>query len=256
MRDDFYTALSEFASCLKVALQSATFFEDTSFSDMDRQHYKETLKQFSSLRQLVKQDAGETIDYDQYGEPQKLLKKTPECAELGINYQKISDAAIDDKTLPYKISEKINGYNNKIIKLKLIQKASEKKQLTSDELLEIYFDTSKSLRRKFLDRDLSDEEIAKITGHQNFKRFLKWVTFDREAKNLSKSLAKIDCSRTEDPDALFLLGLLKIKTSNTQAGCFKKSALMSKKQADKDRGFFWEYLADGNTDTSNIYASA
>lgn len=182
------------------------------------------------------------------GEPQKLLKKTPECAELGINYQKISDAAIDDKTLPYKISEKINGYNNKIIKLKLIQKASEKKQLTSDELLEIYFDTSKSFRRKFLDRDLSDEEIAKITGHQNFKRFLKWVTFDREAKNLSKSLAKIDCSRTEDPDALFLLGLLKIKTSNTQAGCFKKSALMSKKQADKDRGFFWEYLADGNTE--------
>ena len=182
------------------------------------------------------------------GEPQKLLKKTPECAELGINYQKISDAAIDDKTLPYKISEKINGYNNKIIKLKLIQKASEKKQLTSDELLEIYFDTSKSFRRKFLDRDLSDEEIAKITGHQNFKRFLKWVTFDREAKNLSKSLAKIDCSRTEDPDALFLLGLLKIKTSNTQTGCFKKSALMSKKQADKDRGFFWEYLADGNTE--------
>ncbi len=162
------------------------------------------------------------------GEPQKLLKKTPECAELGINYQKISDAAIDDKTLPYKISEK--------------------KQLTSDELLEKYFDTSKSFRRKFLDRDLSDEEIAKITGHQNFKRFLKWVTFDREAKNLSKSLAKIDCSRTEDPDALFLLGLLKIKTSNTQAGCFKKSALMSKKQADKDRGFFWEYLADGNTE--------
>ena len=49
------------------------------------------------------------------GEPQKLLKKTPECAELGINYQKISDAAIDDKTLPDKISEKINGYNNKII---------------------------------------------------------------------------------------------------------------------------------------------
>ncbi|MHA3091000.1 type I restriction endonuclease subunit R [Acinetobacter brisouii] len=76
VRDDFYEALTEFASCLKVALQSATFFEDTSFSDLDRQHYKETVKQFSSLRQLAKQDAGETVDYDQYAEQvKKLLDK-------------------------------------------------------------------------------------------------------------------------------------------------------------------------------------
>lgn len=76
VRDDFYEALTEFASCLKVALQSATFFEDKSFTDLDRQHYKETVKQFSSLRQLVKQDAGETVDYDQYAEQvKKLLDK-------------------------------------------------------------------------------------------------------------------------------------------------------------------------------------
>ncbi|QEY58596.1 type I restriction endonuclease subunit R [Pseudomonas sp. C27(2019)] len=76
VRDDFYEALSAFASCLKVALQSATFFEDTSFSDEDRQHYKETVKQLSSLRQLVQQDAGERIDYDEYAEQvKKLLDK-------------------------------------------------------------------------------------------------------------------------------------------------------------------------------------
>lgn len=76
VRDDFYAALTQFASCLKIALQSATFFEDKSFSDQDRQHYKETVKQFSSLRQLVQQDAGEKIDYDQYAEQvKKLLDK-------------------------------------------------------------------------------------------------------------------------------------------------------------------------------------
>ncbi|WP_180048455.1 MULTISPECIES: type I restriction endonuclease subunit R [unclassified Acinetobacter] len=76
VRDDFYEALTEFASCLKVALQSATFFEDKSFTDLERQHYKETVKQFSSLRQLVKQDAGETVDYDQYAaQVKKLLDK-------------------------------------------------------------------------------------------------------------------------------------------------------------------------------------
>lgn len=76
VREDFYEALTAFASCLKVALQSATFFEDKSFSEQDRCHYKETVKQFSSLRQLVQQDAGEKIDYDEYAEQvKKLLDK-------------------------------------------------------------------------------------------------------------------------------------------------------------------------------------
>lgn len=76
VREDFYEALTAFASCLKVALQSATFFEDQSFSELDRHHYKETLKQLSSLRQLVQQDAGEKVDYDEYAlQVKKLLDK-------------------------------------------------------------------------------------------------------------------------------------------------------------------------------------
>lgn len=76
VREDFYEALSNFASCLKVALQSATFFEDKSFTDADRRHYKETVKQLSNLRQLVKQDTGERVDYDAYAEQvKKLLDK-------------------------------------------------------------------------------------------------------------------------------------------------------------------------------------
>lgn len=54
-------------------MQSATFFDDKSFTDKDRLHYKETIKQLTSLRQLVKQDAGETIDYDEYAEQVKKL---------------------------------------------------------------------------------------------------------------------------------------------------------------------------------------
>ena len=76
VREDFYEALSEFSSCLKVALQSATFFEDTSFTDADRSHYKETVKQLSSLRQLAMQDAGESVNYDEYAQQvKKLLDK-------------------------------------------------------------------------------------------------------------------------------------------------------------------------------------
>lgn len=76
VRDDFYERLTEFAACLKVALQSVTFYDDKSFTDENRLHYKETVKQMSSLRQLVKQDAGETIDYDEYAEQvRKLMDK-------------------------------------------------------------------------------------------------------------------------------------------------------------------------------------
>lgn len=73
VREDFYEALTQFSSCLKIALQSATFYEDKSFSDEDRRHYKETVKQFSSLRQLAKQDAGETVQYDEYADQIKKL---------------------------------------------------------------------------------------------------------------------------------------------------------------------------------------
>jgi type I restriction enzyme, R subunit len=76
IREDFYEALTAFSNCLKIALQSATFFQDKSFTDTDRKHYKETVKQFSSLRQLAKQDAGETVQYDEYADQvKKLLDK-------------------------------------------------------------------------------------------------------------------------------------------------------------------------------------
>jgi type I restriction enzyme R subunit len=108
VRDDFYDALTAFTTCLKVALQSATFYEDKSFSDDDRKHYKETVKQFSSLRQLVKRDAGETIDYDEYADQvRKLMDKhvvgvevrDPEGVyEVGKMGQQKPESWSDDKT--------------------------------------------------------------------------------------------------------------------------------------------------------------
>lgn len=72
-RDAFYERLTGFATCLKVALQSATFYEDSAFTEDDRRHYKETLKQLTGLRQVVQQDAGERVDYDAYTEQVKKL---------------------------------------------------------------------------------------------------------------------------------------------------------------------------------------
>ena len=66
-RDDFYAVLTAFASCLKVALQSASYFEDKSF-DSKRALYKNTLKMMTELRKQVREDAEETVDYDEYAE--------------------------------------------------------------------------------------------------------------------------------------------------------------------------------------------
>ncbi len=71
-RDDFYSALTAFSNCMKVALQSATYFEDKSF-DNKRDLYKRDLKAFVDLRKQVREDADETINYDEYAEDIRSL---------------------------------------------------------------------------------------------------------------------------------------------------------------------------------------
>ncbi|MDF4931492.1 HsdR family type I site-specific deoxyribonuclease [Vibrio parahaemolyticus] len=71
-REDFYSALTLFANCLKVALQSATYFDDKSFDDK-RDLYKKTLKSMSELRKQVREDAEETVNYDEFAESIRAL---------------------------------------------------------------------------------------------------------------------------------------------------------------------------------------
>jgi len=65
-RDDFYKALTEFGLCLKIALSSHGFFEDSQFSEERIRTYKQHLKFFIEVRATAKRDAQETIDYSAY----------------------------------------------------------------------------------------------------------------------------------------------------------------------------------------------
>ena len=65
-REDFYQALTEYGMCLKVALSSRSFFEDTAFSEEDIAHYKRVLQWYSELRKVARQDAQEIVDYSAY----------------------------------------------------------------------------------------------------------------------------------------------------------------------------------------------
>lgn len=66
MRDDFQQALTDFGLCLQTALSSRSFFEDQSFTEAQIARYKEDLKFFIELRQIVRRDAMETVDYSVY----------------------------------------------------------------------------------------------------------------------------------------------------------------------------------------------
>jgi len=74
-RDDFYSILTAFSNCMKVALQSASYFDDKSFENK-RDLLKRDLKAFVDLRKQVREDANESINYDEYAEDiSRLLDK-------------------------------------------------------------------------------------------------------------------------------------------------------------------------------------
>lgn len=172
VRDDFYEALSEFSSCLKVALQSATFFEDTSFSDNDRQHYKETVKQFSSLRQLVKQDSGETINYDDYAvQVKKLLDKHV----VGVDVREPSGTyevgKMGSKPKPEDWSEEKTRNETDIIKTRIARMIEQ--ELRDDPYAQEAF--SKLLREAIA-------EAEKLFDHP-LKQYLLFHEFEQNVQN-------------------------------------------------------------------------
>jgi type I restriction enzyme R subunit len=73
VREDFYEALTTFGMCLKVALASRSFFWDGSVGEGQIATYKRDLKFFTSLRQMAKQDAQETVDFSAYEEQIRKL---------------------------------------------------------------------------------------------------------------------------------------------------------------------------------------
>ncbi len=172
VREDFYEALTAFASCLKVALQSATFFEDKSFSDQDHRHYKETVKQFSSLRQLVQQDAGEKIDYDEYAEQvKKLLDKHVvgvEVKEPGGVYEV---GKMGQKQQPEDWSEDKTRNETDIIKTRVTRMIEQ--ELRDDPYAQEAF--SKLLRQAI-------EETEKLFDHP-LKQYMLFREFEEQVQD-------------------------------------------------------------------------
>lgn len=151
VRDTFYDRLTSFSSCLKVALQSASFFEDKSFTEDTRKHYKETLKQLSSLRQIAQQDAGERVDYDAYS---LQIKKLMDRHVVGIE--------VRQPTGVYEVGK---------------MGSSQKPENWSDEKTRNETDIIKTRIAKKIEQDLRDDPYAQ----EVFSSLLKKAIEEAEA---------------------------------------------------------------------------
>lgn len=175
-RDDFYSALTAFSNCMKVALQSATYFDDKSFDGSpqakgSRLHYKQTLKMFSDLRKQVREDANETVDYDEYAEDVRQLLdkhiagieiKEPEGAYLvgnlgkDIKPQDLTDDEARNQT------DKITGRITKMIE----------QDLADDPYAQEYF--SNLLKKAIAD--------TKAMFDAPVKQYILFADFEQEVK--------------------------------------------------------------------------
>jgi type I restriction enzyme R subunit len=215
-RDEYYDALTTFSNCMKVALQSATFFDDKSFDGSaadkgSREHLKATLKMFVNLRKLVREDANETVDYDEYAEDvRQLLDKhiagirinEPEGAYLVGNLGKDvkpQDASSlemsDDEARNQK--DKITGRVTKMIE----------QDLADDPYAQEYF--SKLLKKAI--------EEAKAMFDAPVKQYILFADFEQEVKARKvEGMPKVftDAEGNQNKHAQAYFGLFKLLIQN------------------------------------------
>lgn len=171
VREDFYEALTAFGTCLKVALQSATFYEDTAFTEADRRHYKDTLKDLSSLRQMVKRDAGEVVNYDEYAEQvRKLLDKHVVGVEVREPKGVYEVGRMGAKQNPEEWSEEKTRNETDIIKTRVAKTIEQ--ELGDDPYAKEAF--SKLLRKAI-------EEAEQLFDHP-LKQYMLFHEFEQKLK--------------------------------------------------------------------------
>tara|TARA_Y100001960_G_scaffold123322_1_gene131506 strand:- start:497 stop:1300 length:804 start_codon:yes stop_codon:yes gene_type:complete len=156
---------------MKVALQSATYFEDKSFESR-RELFKNNLKMFVALRKQVREDANETIDYDEYAEDIKSLLdkhiagieiKEPDGAYLVGNLGKnVKPTDMTDDEARNQ-TDKITGRITKMIE----------QDLADDPYAQEYF--SKLLKKAI--------EDAKAMFDAPVKQYILFADFEQDVKD-------------------------------------------------------------------------
>ncbi|MDX4026368.1 transglycosylase SLT domain-containing protein [Aliarcobacter skirrowii] len=112
------------------------------------------------------------------------------------------------------------------------------------KFIEFFFATSGQDRLKYFNRKLTKELLENIVLDRDFDKFLRVVIFNKEYKNIQKSLYILNENQNLTAYNSFLLGINEVNHNNSKLAnnFFKISYKKSFLRSQKDNALFWLYL--------------
>ncbi len=204
-REDFYQALTEFGMCLRVALGSRSFFEDGSISEEQIAAYKKDLKFFTNLRQIVRQDAQETVDFTAY---EDQIRKLVDRYVIGEDIQSAEGVLIVNdlgKQAPPETWSPEKTRNETDIIRSRLRKTIEQ-ELADDPYAQLYF--SELLKQAIA-------EASSLFDHP----FKQYVLFrDLEEKLVAKAVDGVPPALENRERASAYYGIMRLEMGEQSAG--------------------------------------
>lgn len=207
VREDFYEALTNFGMCLKIALGSQSFFEDSSVSEAKITEYKRDLKFFSELRRTAKRDAQETVDFSAY---EDQVRKLVDRQVIGEDIKEADGVylvnALGLKENPEEWSEEKLRNETDLIRSRL--KRTIEQELVDDPFAQAHF--SELLKQAIA-------EAAAMFEHP-FKQYALFKDFEQKVSSREVDGIPKDIENNKHARAYF--GILRLIDDKGSAGRF------------------------------------
>ena len=128
----------------------------------------------------------------------------------------------------------------------------------SSRFLKIFFDVSDNYRSKYLNKFIDINFLNEISKSKDFEKFLRYVIYDKELKNIQKSLHNLNKSINLSSTISFMLGINAINNKDlTKAkDFFNQSFNNSYSKSDKDKSLYWLYLSSNDKNYLNELANS
>ncbi|MDD2887507.1 MAG: lytic transglycosylase domain-containing protein [Aliarcobacter sp.] len=178
----------------------------------------------------------------------QLKNEDSKCIALGLSLNEATEISKSD--LNFFIS-KLDAYPTLKKDLQIIATDNPFYALINsdmDRFFRLFFEFKKDYRSKFFNKPLNPELINKISKDKNFERFLRYVVYENDLKNLQKSLLSLNNYQDIDADNLFSLGINAINNNNSNLALqiFNDANNKAYSKNLKDKTLFWIYLLTQN----------
>lgn len=207
-----------------------------------RRGYNASLEKL--YNQKFAQELNEEEKFCKNADFKTLIKQDSSCIET----------ALDSVNKLFKLSKKELHYLIPKIKdenlkenLQILASKNIFKELSVNKhskFIEFFFATSGQDRLKYFNRKLTKELLENIVLDRDFDKFLRVVIFNKEYKNIQKSLYILNENQNLTAYNSFLLGINEVNHNNSKLAnnFFKISYKKSFLRSQKDNALFWLYL--------------